>query len=82
MPSFTPPTVDEGMDTTNGLFRYYKITRGVSVLVTGSTVRQVQYPSQDDCAAADFVYLGGHTYTISDAEAATLTAGGLGAYIT
>lgn len=82
MPSFTPPTVDQGLETSNPLFRYYKLKRGISVLVTGSTVRQVQYPSQDDCAAADFVYLGGHIYTISDAEAATLTAAGLGAYIT
>lgn len=78
---FTPPRVSEGMGTDHPLFRYYKIDRGVSVLVTGSTVRQVQYPSQEDVEAADFAYLGGHIYDISDAEAATLTAAGYGAYI-
>ncbi len=82
MPNFLPPRVEEGLATDHPLFRYYKLHRGVTVLVTGSTVTQAQYPSQEDCEAADRVYLGGHHYTISDAEAAVLTAAGYGAYIT
>ncbi len=80
--TFTPPRVSEGMATDHPLFRYYRIERGVSVLVTGSTVTQVQYPDQEAVQAADFAYLGGHIYPITQAEADTLTAAGYGAYIT
>jgi hypothetical protein len=52
------------------------IPRGLTLIVNGSTVTEVQTPYQDDLASADFYYLGGHTYTISDAEAATLIAAG------
>ena len=82
MPTFTPPTVDEGIPNAGRLWRFYKITRGVSVLVQGSTVTQTQYPDQQYLDDFDYVYLGGHSYDISDAEAATLVAAGYGDYIT
>lgn len=80
--TFNPPTVDEGIDTTNPLFRYYKIRRGVTILVTGSQVRAVQYPSQEDVANADRAYLGGHVYTIPAVDVPVLAAAGYGAYLT
>lgn len=80
--TFAPPTVEQGLETSNPLFRYYRLKRGVSVLVSGSTVTQAQYPDQDAVAAADFAYLGGHVHVISAAEAATLTSAGYGSYIT
>ena len=52
------------------------IPRGLSLLVTGTTVTENQTPSQDDLAAADYYFLGGHTYTVSDAQAAVLIAAG------
>lgn len=70
------------MGPVTGLFRYYKIHRGIALLVNGSTVTEHRYPTQDQVADADFAYLGGHIHTISDAEAATLTAAGYGSYIT
>ncbi len=79
--SFTPPTVDEGLDTHHGLFRYYKLRRGVTVLVTGTDVRAVQYPTQDDLDAADAAYLGGHVHLLEPSAAAILIAAGYGAYL-
>lgn len=82
MPTLTPPTVDQPLETEHPLFGRYKLTRGLSLLVTGSTVIEVQYPNQDDLDDYDFVYLGGYSHTISDAEAVTLTNAGYGSYIT
>jgi hypothetical protein len=39
------------------------------LLINGTTVTATQTPSQDDLAAANYYYLGGHEYTISDYEA-------------
>ena len=58
------------------------IPRGVSLLINGTTVTQSQTPSQDDLAAANFYYLGGHEYTISDYEATILINAGYGDYVT
>lgn len=84
MPTLTPPTEDQNLETHDRLFGRYKLTRGLTLLVSGSTVILAQYPDHQDIADGlyDFVYLGGRSYDISDAEAATLTAAGYGAYIT
>ncbi len=58
------------------------IPRGVSLLVNGTTVTAVQTPSQDDLAAASYYFLGGHEYTISDAQATVLINAGYGDYVT
>jgi hypothetical protein len=58
------------------------IHRGISLLINGSTVTENQTPSQDDLAAADYYYLGGHEYTIANDVAAILIAAGYGAYVT
>jgi len=70
------------MGPITGLFKFFKCTRGIALYVNGSTVTESQYPYQGTLDAADFVYLGGHTHTISSAEATTLTNAGYGAYIT
>lgn len=57
------------------------IRRGISLLVTGTTVVENQTPSQDDLAACDYYFLGGHEYTIDDAQAAVLIAAGYGEYL-
>lgn len=82
MPTLTTPTVDQPLETEHPLFGRYKLTRGISLLVTGSTVVEAQYPNQEDLDDYDFVYLGGRVYTISAGEATTLTNAGYGAYIT
>lgn len=58
------------------------IPRGVSLLVTGTVVTENQTPSQDDLAAADYYFLGGHEYTVSDQQAQVLINAGYGSYLT
>ncbi len=58
------------------------IPRGVSLLINGTTVTESQTPSQDDLAAADVYYLGGHTYVLDDAEAQILINAGYSEYLT
>lgn len=58
------------------------IARGQSLLVTGTTVVEIETPSQDDLAACSYYFLGGHEYTISDEQAAVLIAAGYSDYVT
>lgn len=81
MPTLTPPTADQPIESEHPLWGRYKLTRGLSLLVSGSTVIEVQYPAQEDLGDYDHVYIGGYSYTITDDEAAVLTAAGYGAYI-
>lgn len=81
MPSFSPPGSLERVLSPHPLFGRLRITRGVSLLKTGSTYAQVQSPSDAQMEAADVVYLGGYTYTISAGEAAALTAAGYGDWV-
>lgn len=62
--------------------RLTDIPRGYSLLVTGSTVTENQTPSQDDLAAADYYFLGGHNYDITDEQAAVLIAAGYSEWLT
>jgi hypothetical protein len=87
MPTFIPPTDDfvHYGDYTQGglqlrLWRFYKPEpRGRNVyLLTNGTYTEVD---QRDTGQVVKVYLGGHVIDITDAEAASLTAAGYGAYI-
>jgi hypothetical protein len=82
MPVLTPPTEEQAIESDHPLWGRYRLKRGLTLLVSGSTVIQTQYPAQEDLDSYDHVYLGGYSHTISDAEAAVLTAAGYGAYIT
>jgi hypothetical protein len=82
MPTLTTPRTREGMSVRTGLWRYYSIDVGVTLLVDGATVTETQHPWQGDLADYDFVYLGGHIYDISADEATTLTNAGYGDLIT
>lgn len=62
--------------------RLTDIPRGYALLVTGSTVTESRTPSQDDLAAADYYFLGGHYYEISDQQAAVLIAAGYSEWLT
>jgi hypothetical protein len=83
MPTFTPPTVDEGPAGPPPLFYRYKITRADAVLKTDGVYTRTRVPTEDEIAAADIYYAGGRGgYTITAGEAADLTTAGYGAYIT
>jgi hypothetical protein len=62
--------------------RITDINRGITLLVTGTTVTQNRTPSQDDLAAADVYYLGGHTYVLNDTAAQVLINAGYSEYLT
>lgn len=86
MPTFTPPTVDDLpalLPTTRGpardLWKWHGgHARGRTVLKEGGAYSTVDAfaETQARLTAADFVYLGGHVYEVSAAEAAALTAAG------
>lgn len=82
MPKFTPPPVEEGIEHSHGLWRFFKINKGVSVYVDGTVVTQSRFPYLDDLTAHDHYYLGGYVHDITSAEATILTNAGYGAYIT
>ena len=58
------------------------VPRGISLLINGTTVTENRTPSQDDLADADAYYLGGHAYTLTDAEAQILIDAGYSDYLT
>ena len=58
------------------------IARGVTLIVKDGLVEATMYPYQNTLADADFYILGGHTQTITDAQAAILIANGYGDYVT
>jgi hypothetical protein len=58
------------------------IPRGYSLLVTGTTVTEIQTPSQDQLDEAGYYFLGGHEYVVSQAQATVLINAGYSAYLT
>ena len=80
--TFNPPTVDEGPAGFGILFWRYKIARANSILVNGSVVTSIRTPAVQDTQSADYCYLGGHIYTITQPEYDILYAAGYGPYIT
>ena len=77
----TPPGRAVRTGSNHPLFGRMSRTLGVSLIKQGANYRQVENPSDEEIAAGDVTYLGGHTYLVSDAEAAALTAAGYGAYV-
>ena len=74
---FRPPVVMEAQPDAGRLFGRVKIPRGVSVLVTGSTVVEKRWPTIEEIEAADVCYMGGHEYVLSDGQAQPLIDAGL-----
>lgn len=86
MATFTPPTTNDvryGIPGKRGwnLWRFLSPgPRGVNVyLLTDGTYSEIE---QFDTSLVTTVYHGGHSHTITSAEATSLTNAGYGAYIT
>lgn len=75
---FITPTVSEGPAGLDPLFRRLKLDRGVTILVTAGVYRSLRFPTQDEMAAADTVYMGGHEYDVDDTTKAALIAANVG----
>jgi hypothetical protein len=79
---FKPPTVEEGPAGFGRLMWRYRIARANTILVYGTVVRSERTPGVDETQAADYCYLGGHEYIITDPERTILINAGYGANIT
>ena len=67
--------------TDDWLLKRYPIDAGLSLVVTGGVVREVEVPSQTELAEADYYFLGGRNNPITPAQRAALVAAGFGSYI-
>ncbi len=76
---FTPPTVAEGPAGGHRLFSFYKLDRGITIVLkpTGGYA-QIRYPVDEDLGQYPVVYRGGYNYTVDDTTKAALIAGGVG----
>lgn len=79
---FNPPTVEEAPAGFSRLFWRFRIARGDSILVYGTAIVRERTPGVDETQAADYCYLGGHSYVITPVEYNILVNGGYGQYIT
>jgi len=79
--TFTPPTVDETPGGFGRLMWRYRIARGDSILINGTVVTRLRTPGVDQVAEADYAYIGGHVYPITDVERTLLINAGYGDYI-
>lgn len=79
---FKPPTVEEGPAGFGKLFWRYRIARANTVLIYGLTTVSIRTPGVDETQAADYCYLGGHEYILSQPEYDILVANGYGSSIT
>jgi len=79
---FKPPTVDESPAGFSRLFWRYRIARGDTILVYGTTTVRTRTPGVDETQDADYCYLGGHEYILSQPEYNILVANGYSANIT
>lgn len=78
--TFEPPVVREA--TRASWPARIGFSRGISVLKSGSSYRQVRVPTTDEVEAADIAYIGGGVYPVEESEAEALTDAGYGDRIT
>jgi hypothetical protein len=76
--TFETPSVDEGLEGVQRLFRFYKLARGITILKINGTYQQVRFPLDSDVMEAQESYLGGSKYTVDEATRTALINGGVG----
>lgn len=76
---FTTPVVEEGPAGSGRLFHFYKLNRGISIVLkpTGG-YEQVRYLQDSDFDSYPAYYQGGYNYTVDETTKAALIAGGVG----
>ena len=77
---FVTPTVDEGFTGVHRLFEFYKLARGITIVMNpvSGQYEQIRYPLDEILPDYPQVYRGGYSYTVDDATKAALIAGGVG----
>jgi hypothetical protein len=73
---FVTPTEPSIVFTDERLVSYLRPPGGVTLLLEGGIVSEVQFPTQDQVSAADMAYVGGHEYTVSEEAAQVLRDAG------
>jgi hypothetical protein len=76
--TFETPSVDEGLEGVQRLFRFYKLARGISIVKINGVYSQARYLLDSDLKAFQEVYLGGSKYTVDEATRTALINGGVG----
>lgn len=80
---FQPPTVRTGWPIEDRFWSRVLLDRGQAVLIKdGAVWIQSEYITQDQVAAADYVYYGGHDYWLTQAEHDLLVSLGFAGNIT
>jgi hypothetical protein len=77
---FVPPTVDEGFTGVQRLFEFYRLARGITIVMNPTTglYEQIRYPLDETLPNYPQVYRGGYSYEVDDATKAALIAGNVG----
>lgn len=78
---FSPPTFTRRFRLADPFFTRVPLDVGLTVLVSGPTVRALKEPEPELLTAADAVFLGGYLYEISGETRALLVNAGYGEYI-
>jgi hypothetical protein len=71
---FYPPQVMEAWPLKDSLLKRVISPRGVTVLITGSSIVLSRAVTQDETNDSDYFYLGGRTHNVSNTEATMLTS--------
>ncbi len=77
--TFVTPIVEEGPAGLSRLFHFYKLDRGVTIVLkpTGGYA-QIRFPQDSDFDTYPAYYRGGYNHTVDEATKAALIAGGVG----
>ena len=77
---FVPPTVDEGLTGVQRLFYFYKLARGITIVMNpiNGRYQQIRYPLDESLPSYPQVFRGGYEYTVDDTTKAALIAGDIG----
>lgn len=81
MPTFTPRQYDQPIASKvtkpdDNLWVRMKVAHSYALLKNDGFYREVVNPTNEEIAAADIAYLGGHIYQVTSDEAAALNAAG------
>ena len=76
---FQTPTVEEGPAGEHRLFYFYKLDRGVTIVMgTDGEWEQIRYAVDDELNYYPIVYRGGYNHIVDDATKTSLIAGDVG----
>jgi len=76
--TFTTPVVEEGPIGDHRLFYFFKMNRGITIIKSSGTYRQVRYITDETLDDYTETYRGGYNHTVNDETKAALIAANVG----